>query len=144
MPWNFFNGYPPSVTWHTVRFDEGEKDKLRKMARDALERELSRIKNSMEECLTKAQNMASVTDGLLVTEEDRKIANKKRDTYIKNLLRRSKKEVNAAQEASLAFDLLMDVQEALDSIKNSIAAETSAFIAKVAARDAGRMEPSRE
>ena len=94
-----------------VRFSERERGKVIRLARRGLEREVKRIRKYLDKAIAKAQKtLDDSVRSMSVAGVGKAI------DYRKGALGRARRELLAAKESSIAFDILGDMQELHDSV----------------------------
>lgn len=111
-------------TVNVIRYDVGERDKVLALARTALEQELKRIRKKLEESLTLATKRFEEAKRL----QDGELTNETAE-YVKACFRRTKRHLDAAIEASAAFDILREADELFEAMKHEVATKTEQFFA---------------
>lgn len=109
-------------TVNVIRYDEAEREKILKRAREVLEQEVNRVRTELENSLKKAQKNFDKAKQL----QDTDLVN---DTtsYVKVTFWRTKKLLVAAEEAALSFDILRDAEELFAAVNKEIAAKQELF-----------------
>jgi hypothetical protein len=137
-----------------VRFDENEEPKLRRLAREAMEKETGRIVKGLAKSIALAQkqladaldNLGEIGEKKLGHEyleannlsgfdEAREKIITKHDAAMRAILNRAKKDCVAAEECSICFDLLADVGELVRGTRHAIKVQHDVFYAMLAKRD---------
>jgi hypothetical protein len=139
IPWEYLNEHlvGPGIQWWTHRFDESESGKIKKLARDGIAAEAERIQKSLEASLEKASaRLAEVeaTEATNVIRDEDDLTPVERakcehNRFVRATLRLARKHLEAAQQASLAFDIVADVADLTNAVGKAIAAETEAWLA---------------
>lgn len=113
----------PQVDVDIVRFAEGEREKCIRMARRGLVREAKRIRKYIDKAIAKSQKkLDEAVRSMSVGGVNEAIA------YRKSAIQRARRELLAAREASIAFDLLGSLQELHDSVISTLkAADATKF-----------------
>lgn len=124
------------VYYSIVRFDLDEADKIREIARRAIQKRdvaahtsLIRSLDSASEAFNAA--LADVESRPELSEEERgvvmKAADRRRRARVRSALRSAAKKLNDAVEAAERFDLTMDMKDCLEARKLAVAARKQAF-----------------
>lgn len=130
------------ATTEVVRFDESEREKLERLAKNALIAECGRVQKAFETSLATAE-MALADDeeryeqrrmmGIpaigTTPSEDEPTPEDKREKRAKAAMNRAKRSLEAAKECAIAFDLLADVEELIAGTANAVKAEFDVFFA---------------
>lgn len=104
-----------TVEW--VRFDERDYETILRLAREALERRLGSIRESVEECMADAlEKLAHIPTG-----DD--AALKKGKGRANTVTWRAKRDVERAMECALTFDLTADFEHLFDAARKAIVAQ---------------------
>ena len=127
IPWPKFNDIRGAgAALEVVEFAEHEYDKLKILAREALEKEAGTIFKSLLRSIEAAKKAYRAAEGFeSPSGEDRRTRLEKSTA---RLLRKSKKLLVCAEEAAVAFELTADVQTVFDGIRDAIAAKNEAFL----------------
>lgn len=109
--------------WNAVAFSSSEAAAIAALARETLEREVLGIRETLRELLTKSSLM------LAAGETREKV---KSHSY--SALWRAKRSLVAAETAAQVFDLMRTVSTLIESVRATVAAEQSAYLAEYSAR----------
>ena len=107
-----------NVEVEIVRFSDSEREKVVRLARRGLEQEVKRIRKYLDKAIAKAGKKLDAAQALLSIKD----VNAAID-YRKGALSRARRELLAAKESSIAFDLLGDTQELHDSVVKLLKAQ---------------------
>lgn len=110
----------------TVRFDERDADRIKALARGALEDEARRIRETLGKSLTEGAAKVAAKAGEAGTAESVSL-------YRKRVTNRAKKLLAAAREAALLFDLTAEVAALMTGVEAAIRAEVENGTARLLA-----------
>jgi hypothetical protein len=134
-PWDLIEELKSqNVDVQLIRFDENEAEKLRGMAREAMQRELARIKNGLEKSIDFAQHQLANAEFQVAEQNaafDMEVEQTRYVRRVKTILNRAKKDLLAAQECSLAFELTAQLEELIDGTRHALRAAQNAFLEEV-------------
>lgn len=106
-----------------IRYDVSEESNIVRMAREAIEAEVRRIRDSVADTMAAvAERIAKYKDNIDETEKAERLG--------EGAWCKAKKLLDDAQDAAMAFDILRDMQELLAAQRQAVASESEAYYAE--------------